>query len=71
MGLFNFVKEAGSKVGLGESPSEVWMAQVVSAGCMGSAHLWQDLGLWSRPDLTQLRFSHLKFPHLNIQAKFQ
>lgn len=38
----------------GESPSEVWMAQVVSAGCMGSAHLWQDLGLWSRPDLTQL-----------------
>jgi nitrogen fixation protein NifQ len=29
----------------GESPSEVWMAQVVATGCMGSDHLWQDLGL--------------------------
>ena len=38
----------------GESPSEVWMAQVVAAGCLGSDHLWQDLGLWSRPDLTEL-----------------
>ena len=38
----------------GESPSEVWMAQVVAVGCMGSDHLWQDLGLWSRPDLTEL-----------------
>ncbi len=38
----------------GESPSEVWMAQAVAAGCMGSDHLWQDLGLWSRPDLTEL-----------------
>ncbi len=38
----------------GESPSEVWMAHVVAAGCMGSNHLWQDLGLWSRADLTAL-----------------
>jgi nitrogen fixation protein NifQ len=38
----------------GDSPSEVWMAQVVATGCMGSDHLWQDLGLWSRPDLTEL-----------------
>jgi nitrogen fixation protein NifQ len=38
----------------GESPSEVWMAQVVAAGCMASDHLWQDLGLWSRTDLTAL-----------------
>jgi len=38
----------------GESPSEVWMAHVVAAGCMGSDHLWQDLGLWSRADLTAL-----------------
>lgn len=38
----------------GDSPSEVWMAQVVASGCMGSDHLWQDLGLWSRADLTEL-----------------
>jgi nitrogen fixation protein NifQ len=38
----------------GDSPSEVWMAHVVAAGCMGSDHLWQDLGLWRRGDLTAL-----------------
>ena len=38
----------------GESPSEVWMAHVVAAGCMASDHLWEDLGLWSRADLTAL-----------------
>jgi nitrogen fixation protein NifQ len=38
----------------GESASEAWMARVVAVGCMGSDHLWQDLGLWSRVDLTAL-----------------
>lgn len=38
----------------GESPSEVWMAHIVAAGSMASDHLWQDLGLWSRKDLTAL-----------------
>jgi len=38
----------------GESPSEVWMAHIVAAGCMASDHLWQDLGLWRRADLTAL-----------------
>jgi len=38
----------------GESPSKVWMAHVVAAGCMATDHLWQDLGLWSRKDLTAL-----------------
>jgi nitrogen fixation protein NifQ len=38
----------------GESPSEVWMAHVVAAGCMASDHLWHDLGLWCREDLTGL-----------------
>ena len=37
-----------------ESPSELWMAQVVAAGCMASDHLWQDLGLWDRTELTAL-----------------
>ncbi len=38
----------------GDSPSEVWMAHVVAAGCAASDHLWQDLGLWSRADLSAL-----------------
>lgn len=31
-----------------------WMAEIVTAACMGSDHLWQDLGLWSRVDLSNL-----------------
>jgi nitrogen fixation protein NifQ len=38
----------------GESPSEVWMAHVVAAGCMASDHLWEDLGLLARPQLSDL-----------------
>jgi nitrogen fixation protein NifQ len=46
----------------GASPSEGWMARVVAAGCMGADHLWQDLGLWSRGDLSTLL--HRNFPAL-------
>ena len=45
-----------------QSDSEVWVAMVVAIGCMGSDHLWQDLGLWSRSDLTELM--HRNFPTL-------
>lgn len=38
----------------GESPSARWMASIVAAGCLGSDHLWQDLGLWCRDDLSSL-----------------
>jgi nitrogen fixation protein NifQ len=38
----------------GCSPSEVWMAEIVIVGCLGSDHLWQDLGLWKRADLSRL-----------------
>jgi nitrogen fixation protein NifQ len=34
--------------------SVLWIAQIIAAGCMGSDHLWQDLGLWSRHDLSEL-----------------
>lgn len=34
--------------------SEEWMAEIVTAACMASDHLWQDLGLWSRTFLSQL-----------------
>jgi nitrogen fixation protein NifQ len=38
----------------GLDDSELWMADIVAAGCLGSDHLWQDLGLWSRADLSAL-----------------
>ena len=38
----------------GTDESETWMAHIVTAACMGSDHLWQDLGLWSRKDLSRL-----------------
>jgi len=43
-------------------PSEIWMAYIVATACMASDHLWQDLGLWSRLDLTRLMQSN--FPAL-------
>jgi nitrogen fixation protein NifQ len=33
---------------------EMWVAQIIVAACMGSDHLWQDLGLWTRDDLSRL-----------------
>jgi len=38
----------------GSDDSERWMAEIVTTACMGSDHLWQDLGLWSRVDLSRL-----------------
>ncbi len=38
------------------------MAAIVAAACIGSDHLWEDLGLWSRADLTRLM--HHSFPAL-------
>ena len=29
-----------------------WMADILVAGCMGGDHLWQDMGFWSRADLS-------------------
>ncbi len=37
-----------------QDESEVWLSKIVAAGCMSSDHLWQDLGLWSRRELSAL-----------------
>lgn len=42
----------------GESDSEYWMVDILTAGCMGNDHLWQDLGLWCRNDLSKLMAEH-------------
>lgn len=36
------------------SEESQWMATILTAGCMGGNHLWQDMGLWSRQDLSCL-----------------
>ena len=40
--------------GSADEPSRSWMIDIVTAGCMGEDHLWQDLGLWCRADLSTL-----------------
>lgn len=35
-------------------PETRWIAAVLVAACLGNDHLWQDLGLWSRADLSLL-----------------
>ena len=45
--------------------SEVELAEIVAAACMGGNHLWQDLGLWSRTDVTQL--INQNFPTLAVK----
>lgn len=39
-----------------------WVATILVAGCLGSDHLWQDLGLWSRSELSGLM--SYNFPEL-------
>ncbi len=39
-----------------------WAAIVLVTGCMGGDHLWQDMGFWSRQDLSD--FITLYFPSL-------
>ncbi|MBV2090616.1 MAG: nitrogen fixation protein NifQ [Candidatus Thiodiazotropha sp. (ex Ctena orbiculata)] len=40
------------------SLSEHWLVEILIYGCLGKDHLWQDLGLWSRPDLSKLMADH-------------
>lgn len=44
--------------------SEEWVAQIIATACMGLDHLWQDLGLWSRRELTEIL--RLNFPELAL-----
>jgi nitrogen fixation protein NifQ len=39
-----------------------WLIAMIVAGCLGNNHLWQDLGLWSRTQLTALL--RYNFPEL-------
>lgn len=37
-----------------DSEAPTLMVDIVIAGCMGDNHLWEDLGLWCRADLSRL-----------------
>lgn len=45
-----------------KSPSELLMANIVASACAGRDHLWQDLGLLNRDELSRLMW--LNFPAL-------
>lgn len=45
-----------------QSESEIWMAKIVAIACQGYDHLWQDMGLWARKELTDLLMRN--FPSL-------
>jgi nitrogen fixation protein NifQ len=45
-----------------DTPEMDWMIAIIVAGCLGSDHLWQDLGLWSRPQLSAML--QYNFPEL-------
>ncbi|MBF0295121.1 MAG: nitrogen fixation protein NifQ [Magnetococcales bacterium] len=36
------------------SPDADWLARILAEGCLGEDHLWQDLGLWARGDVSAL-----------------
>jgi nitrogen fixation protein NifQ len=38
-----------------------WLASVVAAACMGDNHLWQDLGLANRLELSELMQTYFPF----------
>jgi len=40
------------------APAAPVLARVVAVACLGSNHLWQDLGVWNRDDLGELLFTH-------------
>nr|WP_321457603.1 nitrogen fixation protein NifQ [uncultured Cohaesibacter sp.] len=44
----------------GASREEFWIAQIVATGCMGSDHLWSDLGLFSRKSLGQMLLANFR-----------
>jgi nitrogen fixation protein NifQ len=56
--LFSLLKSHAST---GDTETD-WIIAIIVAGCLGSNHLWQDLGLWSRAQLSAM-LSH-NFPAL-------
>ena len=56
--LFGLLMDARA----GERDSEAWVARIVATACAGRDHLWQDLGLADRGELSHLM--RINFPAL-------
>jgi nitrogen fixation protein NifQ len=50
---------------LSDSDEIDWLIGMIVAACLGSDHLWQDLGLWSRAELSAM-LQH-NFPELHAR----
>ena len=54
-------------VGIDRQTAE-WVADILVAGCMGGDHLWQDMGFWSRNDLSAIiRYAFAPLADKNTQ----
>lgn len=47
---------------VGQNELGEWLIAMIVAACLGSDHLWQDLGLWSRQALSDMLAHH--FPEM-------
>ncbi|MGR8953205.1 MAG: nitrogen fixation protein NifQ [Gammaproteobacteria bacterium] len=56
--LENLLRQFADK----NTPETEWLIAIIVAACLGSDHLWQDLGLWSRNDLSSLLWHN--FPEM-------
>ena len=56
--LESLLKQAGKP----DIPEIDWIIAIIVAGCLGNDHLWQDLGLWSRSQLSAML--QYNFPEL-------
>ena len=62
--LVNLLKHYGRS----DTPEMDWMIAIIVAGCLGSDHLWQDLGLWSRSQLSaMLQYNFPELAAKNVQ----
>ncbi len=49
----------------GVDETEQWLTEIIAAACLGMDHLWQDMGLWSRKELSDLL--QRNFPALAVR----
>lgn len=48
-------------------PDADWLARILAEGCLGKDHLWQDLGLWARGDVSSLlRYAFAPLAERNV-----
>lgn len=50
----DLIRYLSSRAAHPERAETGWIAAILVAGCLGDDHLWQDVGLWSRQELTGL-----------------